>query len=226
MSHPPTGQHRVFSPDKGRASALGLPLGILGACLVMLAIPISQYLGDQRPDRMEIQSVDIAMPPPPPPIEHEPPPPMPEEQQEPPELDTPPPQLSLEQLDLVLNPGTGGSLAGDFSLGGFEVNQETLGSIAVFEIDDLDSRPQARTTVQPRLSRDIVRANQGKVLLARIKFLLNEQGRPESPEILMTSIPGTEADLQDMILRWRFDPPMREGQPVRANYILPFRLNL
>ena len=84
----------------------------------------------------------------------------------------------------------------------------------------------ARTTVQPRLSRDILRNNQGKVLLARIKFLLNEQGRPENPEILMTTIPGTEAELQDMIVRWRFDPPMREGQPVRANYILPFRLNL
>ncbi|WOO42739.1 hypothetical protein [Rubellicoccus peritrichatus] len=219
--------HRVFEADKSRVGVFGWPIGLVGAAGVMLLIPISQYLTAERPAPMEIEAVEIAMPPPPPPVEHEPPPPEPEEQQEPPELDMPPPQLSLEQLDLALNPGTGGNLTGEFGLGNFEANQDTLGGIDTFEIDDLDSKPGVRSKVQPKISRAIVKANKGKTLLTRIKFDLNEKGQPTNPNVVMTTIPGTEDSITKMIVKWRFDPPMKDGQAVKAkNYILPFKLQL
>ncbi len=214
--------HRVFEPDKSRVGGLGWPIGIVGAALVMLAIPISQFLGEQRPDAMEIQTIEIAMPPPPPPIEREEPPPPPEKEAEPPELDTPPPQLSLEQLDLALNPGTGGSLAGDFSLGNFDVNEDTLGGIDIFDVEDLDSNPGVRRSPQPRFDRSYLREHKGKTVTARIEFILNEKGIPESPKIAYINRPGGEDALLEMIKKWRFDPPMIGGKAVKARYAQPW----
>jgi len=217
---------KIFQPDRSRAGALGWPLGLAGAAMVLLLLPISQYLTKERAEPMEIEAVEIAMPPPPPPIEREPPPPEPEEAKEPPELETPPPQLSLDQLDLALNPGTGGNLAGDFGLGNFDVNQDTLGGIDIFEVDDLDTKPQPRSQTPPRFSRAFMRANDGKVLLARIKFILNEEGEVVNPEIVMTTIPGSEADILEAVRKWRYDPPMVQGKPVKSRYVQPLKLKL
>lgn len=216
--------HRVFEPDKSRVGGLGWPIGLVGAALVMLAIPISQFLGEQRPDAMEIQSIEIAMPPPPPPVEHDEPPPPPEKEAEPPELDTPPPQLSLEQLDLALNPGTGGNLTGDFSLANFEVNEDTLGGIDIFDVEDLDSKPGVRHQVEPRFNSSYKRENKGKVISVRIEFILNEQGIPESPKLAYINYPGGEDAILEMIRKWRFDPPMMGGKAVKARYALPLQV--
>lgn len=227
MSEPaPSQQHRVFAPTKATKGPLGWLVGIPCALIVMLLIPISQYLASDRPETMELESMDIAMPPPPPPIEREPPPPEPEEKQEPPELDVPPPQLSLDQLDLALNPGTGGNLAGDFGLGGFAVNQDTLGGIDVFDVEDLDTKPQLRSQKAPRFSRGFLRTNKNRKLIARISFILNEQGRVEKPEIIAMNVKGAEEDILDAIKKWRYDPPMREGKPVKAKYIQPLILQI
>jgi protein TonB len=220
-----TEPHCAFTPDRSRMPSLSWPLGILAASLTMLTIPFSQFLDVEAPPTTEIQAIDFVLPPPPPPIDQTPPP-EDNQHQEPPQPEIPPPRLTLEQLELALTPGIGGNLSTDLSLGNLELSQENLGDMATFEIEDLDQRPQVRSTTQPRLPRDIVRTNQGKILIARIKFVLNEQGNPENPEVIMTSLPGTESALRDMILRWRYDPPTKEGRPVRANYIQPFRLNL
>lgn len=219
-------QHRVFEADKSRAGVFGWPIGLGGAALVMLLIPISQFLTTERPPPMEIAEMEIAMPPPPPPVEPEPPPPEPEEQQEPPELDTPPPQLSLDQLDLALTPGSGGDLTADFGLGNFDVSQDTLGGIGEFSVEDLDSKPGLRNQVKPKFSRAFMKTNKGKTLLARIEFIINQDGRVEKPKVMMTTIPGTEDKILSAMKRWRYDSPKKDGVAVRVKYVQPLRFTI
>lgn len=217
---------RIFTTESIRRRGLGWPIGLVGAGLVMLAIPVSQYLGDPPAEVIELQAIQVALPPPPPPVKRETPPPPPEEKTEPPAMDEPPPQLSLEQLELALNPGVGGDLVGDFSLGNFAVDEDALGGIDIFEVEDLDSKPRPRSMAQPYFDHNFLRRNRGEQIVARIEFILDEKGRVENPEILFLSAPGGEEALIAMIRKWRFDPPTVKGTAVKARYVLPWRGNL
>ncbi|MFL2835787.1 MAG: hypothetical protein ACJZ9L_06460, partial [Coraliomargaritaceae bacterium] len=82
-------------------------IGIAVSFLLFLAIPLTQIFNEYNKSPESIDSYEVAPPPPPPPPEDPPPPPEPEEEEPPPELDSPPPPISLEQLDMALEPGTG-----------------------------------------------------------------------------------------------------------------------
>lgn len=141
----------VYNAPKGKgtlASATILGLGISG--LIFLAIPLTQLFTQYEKAPEEIDAIEMAPPPPPPPPDEPPPPPEPEQEEPPPELDTPPPPLSLDMLDMALDPGTGGSMAGDFALPSFEVGQQDLGGLDIFDIEDLETKPIARKQAGPR----------------------------------------------------------------------------
>ena len=113
-------------PKELKNSSSGLMIGLAFSFLLFLAIPLTQLFTTYEKAPESIDSLDIAPPPPPPPPE-DPPPPEPEEEEPPPELDTPPPPISLEQLDMALEPGTGDSLSGDFALPTFDAKKADLG---------------------------------------------------------------------------------------------------
>jgi len=97
-----------------------LPLSVLMgagfALLLFVMMALAQMMSAVKPPAREIDETLIAFNPPSiEEIKEEPPPP-PKEEEPPPELEEEPPQLSLDQLDIALNPGTGGSLVGDFAL--------------------------------------------------------------------------------------------------------------
>ena len=112
-------------------------IGIAVSFLLFLAIPLTQIFNNYDKSPESIDSFEIAPPPPPPPPEDPPPPPEPEEEEPPPELDSPPPPISLEQLDMALEPGTGGALSGDFALPSFDAKKTNLG-MDIFDINDLE----------------------------------------------------------------------------------------
>ena len=118
-------------------------IGSVVSFLLFLAIPLLQIFTSYEKAPEYIESLEMAPPPPPPPPEEPPPPPEPEEEEPPPELESDPPPLSLEQLDMALEPGTGGSLAGDFALPDFDAKKANLG-MDLFDISDLDFRPGFR----------------------------------------------------------------------------------
>ena len=82
-----------------------------------------------------IDILDMAPTPPPPPLEDDPPP-LPPEEEPPPELDTPPPPITLEQINMSLEPGIGSSLSGDFALPTFDVDAKSLGGLDIFDISE------------------------------------------------------------------------------------------
>ena len=199
---------KIYNPPKYRSSTriAGVLIGIAVSALIFLAIPLTQIFTEHERAPEEIHSVQRATPPPPPPPEDPPPPPEPEEQEPPPELETPPPPISLEQLDMALNPGTGGALAADFALPTFEVSGQELGGIEMFDISDADKKPVPIRQVEPR-----ARGQRGTVVL---RFTVDQHGDVQDIRIHQSSNPALNRPSIDAVRQWKFSPGEKNGQKI------------
>lgn len=188
-------------------------IGIAVSFLLFLAIPLTQIFNDYNKSPESIDSFEIAPPPPPPPPEDPPPPPEPEEEEPPPELDSPPPPISLEQLDMALEPGTGGALSGDFALPSFDAKKTNLG-MDIFDINDLEKKPQPRRQLPPRYPAK-AKANgiEGFVLA---EFIVDQNGDVESVVVKDSSHSFFEPPTVDAIRNWVFTPGEKDGRKVRT----------
>lgn len=213
--HPP--QHR-----KGMM-AMGTICGIGVSGLLFLAIPLTQIFTTYETSPEEIEALDMAPPPPPPPPEDPPPPPEPEKEEPPPELDTPPPPISLEQLDMALNPGTGGSMAGDFALPTFDVSGSDLGGLEIFELGDVDSPPQPRTRIE--FSYPSAAKRKGISGLVKVEYVVDQNGRVENINIVESPDRILSEATEDVLRRARFEPATKGGSPVkvRMRAAIPYR---
>ncbi|MFP4204097.1 MAG: hypothetical protein ACLFS4_07155, partial [Opitutales bacterium] len=98
---------KVYTPPQGKGTLLwGILLGIGVSGLLFLAIPLTQLFTEYEKEEEKFERLEMAEPPPPSPPEDPPEPPEPEEDP-PPEHEEPPPPVSLEQLEMSLEPGTG-----------------------------------------------------------------------------------------------------------------------
>jgi len=217
----------VYKAPKHRKStaAYGMLLGSGVSVLLFLAIPLTQIFTQYEKAPEEIEAIDIATPPPPPPPEEPPPPPEPEQEEPPPELETPPPPISLDQLDMALNPGTGGSMAGDFALPSFQVEAKDLGGLDIFDIADLEDKPLPRKQSAPRYPSAAQR--RGLEGFAVAEFIIDENGNVSSIEIKQSSDPIFEQPTIDAIRSWLFTPGQKDGRPVktRTRVKIPYNLN-
>lgn len=217
---------KLYKAPKHRPAMLatGRLIGVGVSALLFLAIPLTQIFTDFDKEPNEIEALNLAPPPPPPPPTDPPEPPEPEEEEPPPELDTPPPPISLEQLDMALNPGTGGAtMAGDFALPTFDVNSSDLGSLDIFELGDVDSPPTPRTRIE--FNYPSAAKRRGITGTVRVEYIVNEEGRvqdikiTESPDRLLSDA------TMDTLRRARFDPATKGGRPVkvRMRASIPYR---
>lgn len=214
---------KVYTPPSTRVS---WPLTVLGAFVgtlcVFLVLPLTQVISSGAKRQLEISKIDTAAPPPPPPsTEAEPPPPPePEESEPPPELNEQSMPLSLSDLDLDISAGTGGAFGRGLDFGG----EQALQDVAIFDIADLDQRPQAVAQVAPRHPPELLKAKiEGSVVLL---FVLDENGRVQDPRVESSSRPEFERPALAAVRKWRFKPGTREGEAVRS-YIrqqIAFRL--
>lgn len=217
---------KVYNTPKGKGTAIGGTLiGIGVAALLFLAIPLTQLFTQYKKAPEEINALDVAPPAPPPPIEEPPPPPEPEPEEPPPELDTPPPPISLEALEMSLNPGTGGSLTGDFALPGFDANQKELGGLDIFDIGDVDEKPQAKKQAQPVYPSAARRAGKEGYVVA--EFVIEADGTTSDIQIKQSSDPVFNKATIEAIRKWRFSPGKKGNRVVktRTRVKLPFQLN-
>jgi protein TonB len=198
-------------PKEKNNNYSGLLIGIAFSFLLFLAIPLTQIFTNYEKAPESIDSLEIAPPPPPPPPE-DPPPPEPEEEEPPPELDTPPPPISLEQLDMALEPGTGGSLSGDFALPSFDAKKTDLG-MDIFNINDLDKIPGFRRP--PNISYPVKAQRLGLSGYVVIRFIVDEQGNVGSIEIVEASDKIFVAPVRDAYLKAKFNPGEKNGRTVK-----------
>lgn len=215
----------VYKPPKGKGTlTAGTLLGIIVSLLIFLAIPLTQIFTEYEKLPEEIDALEMAPPPPPPPPEEPPPPPEPEEEEPPPEMDTPPPPLSLDMLDMALEPGTGSSLAGDFALPTFDVSQKDLGGLDIFDIGAVDTKPQPRKQGSPRYPSTAKNRKLEGFVLA--EFIVDENGNVINVEIKQSSDPIFDKPTIDAIRRWKFSPGEKDGRKVktRTRVKIPYTL--
>lgn len=206
---------KVYKAPTGKGSfATGTIIGIAISTLLFLAIPLTQIFTEYKKAPEEIEALDMAPPPPPPPPEEPPPPPEPEKEEPPPELDTPPPPISLDQLDMALNPGTGAAGSGDFALPTFDVNQTDLGGLDIFELGDVDSAPTPRSKIE--FSYPSAAKRKGIKGVVKIEYIVNAKGHVENITIIESPSRILSDATSNAIKRARFEPASKDGRPVKV----------
>lgn len=193
-------------------------LGCGVALLIFLLIPFTQFLEPIEKTPVVIEELELAVLPPPPPLE-EPPPPLSDKQDEsPPELEMPPPMPTLEQLEVGLNPGKGG----DFAIeAGFSIHFETESAAEMMQrygFDDLDEVPHVTRRGPLEYPVQLLRRRiEGYV---KVLVYIDPSGRVEVKEVMDYSHKQFVAPARRTAAATRYSPPVRDGKPVSAQYLL------
>ncbi|MFQ3223919.1 MAG: protein TonB [Lentimonas sp.] len=215
---------KLYKAPTGKGSlTTGAIMGIGISGLLFLAIPLTQIFTQYEKAPEEIEALEMATPPPPPPPDEPPPPPEPEKEEPPPELETPPPPISLDQLDMALNPGTGAAGNGDFALPRFDIGAKDLGGLDIFELGDVDSAPTPRTKIE--FSYPASAKRKGIKGVVKIEYIVNEKGRVENISIVESPSRILSDATSAVISRVRFEPASKDGRPVkvRMRAAIPYR---
>ncbi len=199
--------------------------GFVLSLAFFLVLPLMQAIANTPQADLTVRSVATAeVPPPPPPPEDEPE--QEEEQQEeakPPELTETAPPLDLNQLELALNPGTGGDgLVGDFAVKlasvGPGAGQSSEEVDALFSLADLDQAPRVIYQPGPTLTAEIRKKAPGTVY---VLFIVDVSGRVEGPIVQKSTDPVFEKAALNAVKQWKFEPGKRKGQAVRFRMRVP-----
>lgn len=186
---------------------------------VFLILPFTQFLSGDPRDLTRIRSVDIAPPPPPPPPPEPPPPEEEQQDQDIEDLSTPPPPISLSQLEAALNPGMGGIGGQAVDLTAFGVAPDALQEMQIFSISDLDRRPRRLHSPLPAFPAEF-RA-EAPVGVVRVRIMIDEEGNVTIMDIVEATHREAVQPVRQALVQWRFEPPTRGGERVRAAYIQP-----
>ena len=208
------------TPRSGFAKTWQLLVATCGAMLMMLAcfllLPVLQAISATVPKDLELREVDTAaLPPPPPPIEEEKQEEKPPEDAKPPEMSEAAQPLSLDQLEIALNPGMGGGdVAGDYTIKiqGLAAAGGGKDGDDLFSLADLDQKPRVLFQQQPTLNAQLRKRMPATV---NIVFEVDENGRVDKPAVQTSSDAAFEAVALAAIKQWKFEPGKRAGKPVR-----------
>ena len=208
------------TPQSGFTKAWRLLVAAVGALAMMLGcfllLPVLQAISATAPKDLELRSVDTAaLPPPPPPIEEEKQEEKPPEDAKPPVMNETAQPLILDQLELALNPGTGGGdLAGDYTIKiqGLAAAGGGKDGDDLFSLADLDQKPRVLFQQQPTLNAQLRKKMPATV---NVVFVVDESGRVDDPKVQTSSDPAFEAVALAAIKQWKFEPGKRAGKPVR-----------
>lgn len=193
---------------------------VIMTLLVLAILPFTQALSGDPRDRT-IRSINTAniAPPEPPPPEPPPPPEEEEEAEEEPELEEPPQRLNLSQLEAALNPGFGSVVGDAIDLSSFDVSGTLASEILTFELRDLDRRPRRLRAVPPNFPLEF--QQQGLRGVVKVVVLIDEEGNVTVEGVEEATHDDAVQPVRQAVSRWKFEPPQKDGQAVRARYVQP-----
>lgn len=213
-----TGSRRTLATIGGLALGLG----------IFMLLPVLESITSTPTEELQVQDADtIAPPPPPPEIEQEeekpeePPP-----EQEPPKLADEAPPLDLSQLELALNPGTGGAggFGGDFAVNlGAAIKQASDSAEeadGLFSVGDLDQKPRVIAQSSPVVPAALKKLQSDNVTV-QVIFVVNQQGRVEEPKVRRSNNSAFDQVAINCVKSWKFEPGKRNGEPVRFRMMAP-----
>lgn len=198
-------------------------LGLVATIGLFLALPFFQLISTVGGPGGDIVSIDLSKAPPPPPPEQKAPPPEEKKEEKNPELKKEQPKLTLAQLELALNPGMGdASAGGDFSMD-FQVNSmEELELI--FDISEVDRIPRPIFRVAPVFPYEMKQA--GISGTVRLLFVCTAEGKVKRVRVQSSSHREFEEPAMQAVRGWRFEPGVKDGQPVNVRMLIPFNFNV
>ncbi len=212
-------------PENPRETPLSLLSGVVFAAVLFVMMALAQMIGDVEPPKNEIDETAMAFVVPEIEEFEEEDLPEPEEEEPPPEqLEEEPPQLSLDQLDIALNPGTGGSLAGDFSLPTIGTSSKDLGTEDFVDFADLDQIPRPIGVTGLNFPRRLKKQKVSGTIVLLLK--LSQEGKVLEVSIDSSNLPSFDDHVLSQVKRWRFTPPTQQGRPVKAKARLPIPIKI
>jgi protein TonB len=211
-------------PDSRGELPASIVVGLVFAAALFVVMALAQMMGKVEVPTRSIDETVIAYKAPEIlELEEEEPPP-PEEEEPPPELEKEPPMLSLAQLDIALNPGTGGSLAGDFAMPALASATQDLGTEDFVDFSALDQMPRpigvSGFDFPRRLRRKPV---SGRIVLF---IQLDSSGEVLDVRVDSSDLPAFDDFVANAVAGWRFTPPTQQGRPVKAQAKLPIPIQI
>lgn len=162
----------------------------------------------------------MSVPPPPP---EEPPPVEEELEEEELELEAEVQQVTLNQINMALNPGMAGMGTGTLGIQLFQLADD-LGENLVFEINDLDEKPEPIYRIAPKYPYHLKRSGiEGRVFLV---FVVDEEGKVSSARILEFPHPDFSKSALEAITAWNFHPGKKHGKSVKPRVQIPLTFSL
>jgi protein TonB len=212
--------YRVPEPRTELPTSILLGAGFALALFVLISL--AQRIGGTGPTERMVEETAVAFETPEiEEIRETPPPP---EEEPPPELEEEMPELSLDQLDIALNPGTGGSLAGDFGLPSVAIQAKDLAKEAFVDFSALDQTPRPIGVSGLHFPRRLLRKKASGKIVVLLK--LSPEGKVLDAQIDSSNL----AEFDDFVLgevrKWRFTPPTQQGRPVQAQARLPIPIRI
>jgi len=102
--------------------------------------------------------------------------------------------------------------------------QSVTQALAVRTQDLPDQQPQVKRKVNPVYPEILKRAGmQGE---AFIKLSINENGKVDSASVLRSVHEAFGIAAKEAALQWEFVPPTKNGKPIRAEVVIPFKFAL
>lgn len=217
---PPAYEPPSMSPALGRV-VLYAGLLTLG---IMFLIPFTQYITSLVDGKPELMAIDVVPPPPPPPPDIEEPPEEPPPEEPPPEMSEPPPPVSLAQLDVALEAGVGDAMGDSLGFGGFAVQPNAVEDIMLFDVKDLDELPRPLGNYRMEAP---IEARQSRVSgRYRIEVEINDTGVTKALKVLDADPSRFSSDAVAFVETIRWTPPKKNGEAVRARYVVPVGWNV
>jgi len=188
-----------------------LILGLLFTALIFFVLPMMHILGQITMDTRQVVTADASEAPPPPPPEDLPPPPEEEKELEKPEVEEPPPPMTLSQLEMALNPGSGNAM-GDFGFGDFDAGIDALGDMEIFDLRDVDKLPRALFQVDPNYPYSLKQAKIGGWV--QLEWVIDDSGKVLKPRVIKSSHREFNQPAIESIMRSKWSPAQKGGKPV------------
>ena len=94
----------------------------------------------------------------------------------------------------------------------------------IFNLADLDQKPEARVQTEPSYPFEMRRSGmKGEV---KLRFVVDTQGNVRDLEVVSSSHPGFEQAALDAAITWKFKPGRKAGVPQNTRVSLPVTFNL
>ena len=226
MSNPKNKKTSALGDEPRKERAITTRSLVLATCVTLLLfglLPLSEYV---RGDEWIVREVDwIDVPKPPqkkPALEQR----LEEKRRnapKPPELMTPRRPLELESLETTMEVGPGDFRA-VFALTDFDLAPSDVSGEFIFKLHELDRTPNILKRGRLRYPNALLRRNlEGKV---KLLVLINEHGVVKVQQVVSSTHPDFVEPSVRAAEESIYEPPLRNGEPVKVQFYLPLDFKL